>query len=155
MTIPATVPESEQWDAYLTTILPWTSQKNNYHNVGVICDRVGLTPHQKLVLRGCVYQESRFRNLLPNGQPVKNINYFKDGSISTDWGITQVNDYWNIGAGKPYPTVQYVLDHPSKCVEDMAGELKRTGQLKRWASFTSGDYLQWIIPSSPMFALAS
>lgn len=148
--------QNEPINPYLTTILPWTSQKNNYHNVGVVADRVGLSPNQKLVLRGCVYQESRFWNILPDGNPVKNENKDTTGTVwSTDYGICQVNDYYQCGAGKTFPSVAYVLDNPEKVVEWMAGILKTTGQLRPWASFTSGAYLHWIKTGSPMFTLAS
>lgn len=155
---PAPVPENppqpqpEPVASYLTTILPWISQKNNYHNVGVIADIVGLTPVQKLTLRGCIFQESRF---LTNPKPNENIDP-KTGQVwSTDYGITQVNDYWNIGPGKQYPNVLYVLNNPQICVENMAKVLKETGQLKPWASFTSGAYIHWIKTGSPMFELAT
>ena len=152
-TEPATIPPMK--DSFLTTIYPWTSQKANYHNVGVIADRVGLSASQKLILRGCIYQESTFWNVLPNGKPVTNINHFKDGSISKDFGIAQVNDYWNIGPGKPFPSVQYVVDHPEEVITWMARIYKRTNALKPWASYTSRAYQQWITNGSPMWKLAT
>ena len=153
--LPITAP-SMPTNTYLTEILPWNSQKNNYHNVGVVADRIGLTSNQKLVLRGCVYQESRFWNILPDGNPVKNENKDSTGKVwSTDFGLCQVNDYYQCGAGKTFPSVQYVLNNPEKVVEWMARILKSTGQLKPWSSFTSGAYLRWIKTGSPMFTLAS
>lgn len=146
---PNEVPMNPPTDPYLTTILPWTSQKNNYHNVRVICDRVGLTLIQKDILCACVYQESRF---LTNPKPNENLD--KNGNVwSTDYGIAQVNDHYHIGPGKDFPSVQYVLTHPEQVITWMAKIMKNTGGLQPWSSYSSGVYKKWLLANSPMWLL--
>lgn len=128
----------------------WNTQKHAYHNTRVICDRVGLTVEQKNILCACVWQESQFKNSAIN----KNKNS-KGVVTSTDWGIGQVNDYFHCGKGKTFPSVEYVLSNPDKVIEWMAGVLKSTGKLQPWVSYTSGAYLRWLKPDSPMWSLKS
>lgn len=146
----------------------WDTPAHNYHNARVICDQVGLSLQpiipvhlpdgmflgyftQKDILCACIYQESGF---LLNPRP--NQNKLKDGSVwSTDWGIVQINDYYNIGPGKPFASVEEVLTDPDKDVRWMANILKTTGALKPWASYTSGAFAEHLVPSSPMWALAT
>lgn len=136
-------------ESYLTEILPWTSQKNNFHNTRVICDQEGLTIVQKNTLCGCVYQESEF---LTNPKP--NQNKDKTGRVwSTDYGIVQVNDYYNIGPGKQFPSVEYVLNNPEASIRWMAKYYKKTSGLSLWASWTSGAYRKWLVADSPMWLL--
>src|SRR6185369_11227691 len=73
----------------LTTLRPWTTQKNYYHNVGVLCDRVGLSFTQKDIVRRCIYVESRFRDYYADGTPIRGFNKDKKtGQVwSTDWGL--------------------------------------------------------------------
>lgn len=146
-TVPSTVPESEPEP-------DWNDPRQAWHLTRVICDDVGLTYAQKNVLCACIYQESRFMNRHTDGRPMINENR-KDGKVwSTDWGICQVNDYWNIGHGKPFPSVDYVMEHPAEVVEWMAQIMKSTGKLQPWSSYTSGAYEQWLSTRSPMWALA-
>jgi hypothetical protein len=126
------------------TLLPWNTTSSlsheNYHNVRVICDLVGLTYAQKEILTACVWQESDF---MTNPRP--NQNKTLSGKVwSTDYGIVQVNDYYNIGTGKPFPNVQYVLNNPEACVRWMAGIMKSTGKLQPWASYTTGAYKKYL-----------
>lgn len=122
------------------TLLPWNTTASlsheNWHNVRVLCDLGGLTFNEKEILTACVWQESWFMT-----NPKPNQNKLHDGTVwSTDFGIVQVNDYYNIGAGKPFPSVQYVLDNPEACVKWMVGIMKNTGRLQPWASYTTGVY---------------
>lgn len=126
------------------TLLPWNTTESltheNWHNVRVICDLVGLTYSQKEILTACVWQESDFMT-----SPRPNQNKLKNGTVwSADYGIVQVNDYYNIGPGKPFPTIQYVLDNPEACIRWMAGILKSTGRLQPWASYTTGAYKKYL-----------
>lgn len=135
-------------------ILLWDTPQNAYHATRVVCDEVGLTFDQKEILCACVYQESQFRNYKAPGIPTTNGNKDKNGKVwSTDYGIAQVNDYWNIGPGKPFPSVSYVLTYPEEVIRWMAGIYKKTGALQPWASYTSGAYKPWLKPNSPMRAL--
>lgn len=131
--------------------LLWATPKQAYHSTRVIADELKLTLVQKNTLCACIYQESGF---LSNPKP--NQNKDKTGKVwSTDYGIVQVNDYWNIGPGKPFTSVEEVIHNPEKCVRWMAGILKRTSGLAPWASWTSGAYRKWLVDSSPMWKLKS
>lgn len=139
-----------------TVLRPWGDPKDNYHNTRVLCDRAGLTVTQKNLICACIYQESNFYNILPNGKPVKFENR-KDGKVwSTDWGIVQINDTkgWHIGPGLPFSSVQYVLDNPQKAVQYMIDMYKK-GKLNLWSSYKFGHYKQWLVPTSPMWKLKS
>lgn len=162
-TVPDTVPAPAALD--------WSTQKGAYHAARVICDQVGLSYIKTIpvylsgrlvgrfamkdILVACVFQESRLRSRYADGTPVENSN--KDrvtGEVwSTDWGIVQVNDYYNIGPGKPFASVVFVLDNPEACIRWMAEIYKTTGALKPWASFTSNAFAQWLVPTSPLWAL--
>lgn len=118
----------------------WDTPKRARHNVRAICDQEGLTLKQKDILTACVANESGF---LVNPKP--NQNKDKTGKVwSTDYGIVQVNDYFNIGKGKPFPSVKYVLENPEACVRWMARYYKKTGNLNLWASYTSGIYKRYL-----------
>ncbi len=121
----------------------WGKPKNAWHNVRVLCDRAGLSLAEKNVICQCIYQESTFLN-----------SAIGRNSGSTDWGLVQVNDYWNIGPGKPFPSVAYVVNHPEECVNWMI-KMYKQGQLKLWASCSSGAYKKWGAKNSPMWKLAN
>lgn len=134
----------------LDAILPnWHDQATARHNVRAICDLTGLTLEQKNILSACVYQESQFLNWHADSTPVIHPNYafHQDGTkytASTDYGIVQVNDYWHIGGGKDFVSVDYVMSNPELCVRWMARYYKQHGHLNAWCSFTSGAYKQWL-----------
>lgn len=134
-TIPSTVPESD-----IYTLRPWTTQKNYFHNVGVLCDRSSLTYAQKDIVRRCIYIESRFRDYFADGTPVKNPNKDKTGAVwSIDWGLVQINDwakFKHIGPGCMFSSFQDVLSHPERSAQYMIDTMKETGRLQPWASYT-------------------
>lgn len=122
-----------------TFIPDWSNPVAAHHNVRVVCDLQGLTWEQKQILTACVMVESGFN--------INAVHQNKDGKghvLSTDYGIVQVNDYWHIGQGKDFPSVEYVLQNPQACVEWMAKSYKTTGSLNLWCSFTSGMYRKWL-----------
>lgn len=138
-------------DSYM---YPWDTPEHNYHNVRVLCDLGGLTLEQKNILCECIYQESGFYNYEPDSAPVQFHNKDKTGvTWSTDWGICQVNDYFNTGTGKPFPSIDYVMQNPDKVVEWMVNIYKTTGGLQPWSSYTSGAYKKWGAENSPMWRL--
>lgn len=158
--VPITVPlpqPSEPMPDPLTALLPWTTQKNYYHNVGVLCDRTGLTFAQKDIVRRCIYVESRFRDYFADGTPVRGFNKEKNGNVwSTDWGLVQINDwpkFKHIGPGCMFYSVEDVLTHPQRSAQFMIDTMKRTGKLQPWASYTSGAYKD--VPTSALLALKS
>jgi hypothetical protein len=130
---------------------PWDSQKHNWHNTRVLCDKAGLSLEQKDTICECIYQESEF---LANPKPNQNKDKATGQVWSTDYGIVQVNDYYNIGVGKKFPSVEYVIDNPGECVQWMIEIYKSTGELKPWASWTTGAYKKWATVGSPMWLLA-
>jgi len=125
----------------LPEVLQWDTQKRAYHSVRVICDEMGLTVAEKNLICACIYQESTFLNTAVG----KN-------ATSTDWGICQINDYYHIGDGKSFTSVEYVLEHPEEVVRWMI-RLFKQGKLDLWVSYKSGAYKKLLIPTSPMWKL--
>ena len=92
----------------------------------------------KDVLCGCIEVESGFNPLA--------IHQNKDitGKVwSTDYGICQINDYWNIGQGKPFQTSEFVLDNPEASVRYMITQFM-AGNERLWASYTSGLFKKYL-----------
>ena len=116
----------------------WSDPVKAKHNVRALCDIHGLNISDKGVLCAVVEAESGFCNT------AKNLNRRADGTVSsTDWGICQINDRYNIGIGKPFPSVQYVLDNPRKAVEWMI-QMYKTGHINLWCAFTNGSYKKYL-----------
>ena len=132
--------------------LLWFNQKQSYHSVRVLCDQAGLNVNEKNIICACIYQESEFWNYKPDGTPVKHQNIVKGKVASTDWGIVQCNDFYHIGKGKEFSTVQYVMEHPTEMVKWIISMYK-AGCLKQWCSYSSGAYIQWLKTDSPMWNL--
>lgn len=127
--------------------LPWDTQQKAYHGTRVLCDLAGLSVEEKNIICACIFQESRFKvNAL-------NINKGSKGqTLSTDYGLCQVNDYYHIGVNKDFPSVEYVVQNPDKVVAWMI-RMYQHGMLKQWVSYSSGAYKQWLSPTSPMWGL--
>lgn len=128
--------------------LDWSTQKVAYHAVRVMCDQAGLSLEEKNLICSCIYQESRFLNTA--------INHNKNAQgvvTSTDYGICQINDWFHIGPGKDFPSVEYVVGNPDKCVAYMISCYEH-GLLRLWSSYVSGAYKQWLNADSPMWALS-
>lgn len=130
----------------------WETQKGAYKLTRIMCDEEGLSYADKNIICACIYQESRFMNRYPNGKPVVNHNIIDGKVSSTDYGIVQVNDYYHIGKGKTFPSLDYVMDNPDKMVRWMI-QCQQKGQLWLWSSFKFGHYQKWLSPSSPMWDL--
>lgn len=141
--------------------LDFFTPKAAFHATRVLCDEMGLPLGKTVLVNGvyyqpkdivcaCIYQESRFKNTAVGR------NRDKEGTIlSTDWGIVQVNDTpgWHIGPGLRFSSVEDVLTNQEKAVRWVIGVMKTTGKLQPWSSYTSGAYKQWLVPTSPMWAL--
>ncbi len=150
--MPPTQPIPANPDAIM---YPWDTPQHNYHNVRVLCDTAGLSVQEKNLLCSVVYQESEFHNYYPSGKPVENLNLNKDGSVSsTDWGLLEINDFFHIGVGKDFPSVEFVLQNPDKVVLWFIG-MYQHGNLYQWSSYKTGMNRQWLRPSSPMWLLAT
>lgn len=143
MPTPSTTPTPPTSDP-----LQFDTPKHAYHAVRVLCDNAGLSVAEKNLICACIYQESRFE--------IGAINHNRNAKgviTSTDYSLCQINDYYHIGNGKDFPSVQYVLDNPDKVVQWMITMYKH-GMLKQWVSYTSGAYKQWLLSASPMWKLA-
>lgn len=115
------------------TLEPWTDPISCRHNVRVICDQEGLTVKQKNDLSATVHCESNYNPACIHP------NLVSGKVTSTDYGICQINDYYHIGPGKDFPSVQDVLDNPEACVRWMARQWKR-GNGKLWVCYSKGLY---------------
>lgn len=127
-----------------STELAWDTRGNCSHSVRVLCDKSGLTVNEKNIIWACVKQESNF---LTNPKPNENMD--DSGHVwSTDYGIVQINDYYHIGKGKDFPSVQCVLDNPQACVQWMI-DMYKEGKLYMWSSYSTGAYLTHL-PYTPI-----
>jgi hypothetical protein len=125
---PAPVAEAYKWD----------TPENARHSTRVICDEEDLKFAEKNLICAVIMAESGFKN------SAKCINKRKDGTVSsTDWGICQINDYWHVGQGKSFPSVEYVLQNPDKVVRWMI-KMYRGGSLKLWVAYTNGSYKKYL-----------
>ena len=116
----------------------WDTTTNARHSVRVICDEMGLTLAEKNLITAVVQAESGFKNTAICR------NKSKAGILlSTDWGICQINDYWHVGAGKHWSSVQQVLDNPDKEVKWMIA-LYKQGKLNLWVAYSSGAYKKYL-----------
>lgn len=144
-TTPSTTPMNPDSITY-----PWDSPQHNYHNTRVLCDLAGLTVSEKNLICSCLYRESEFNN--------NAVCYNRDASgnvLSEDVGIAQINTYYHIApTGSPFPSREYVVENPKVAVQYMIDCYKK-GTLKMWVSYSSGAYKQYLLPTSPMWRLAS
>lgn len=146
------------------SVYDWSTPAAARLSVRELCDAMGmpLAPSYNVggrlyllkdVLCACVQVESGFnphavhlnkvpkldtnhRPILENGQPIMVLS-------STDYGIVQVNDYWNIGPGKPFPSSDYVLENPEACVRWMI-KMFLAGRETLWASYTTGAFKKYL-----------
>lgn len=99
-----------------------------------VCKEKGLTRQQTNDVYNTVRCESGFNNEAINRN--KDVN----GNVrSTDYYLCQINDYWHIGPGKSFPSVQYVHDNPEAVVKWMC-DLTLAGKLKLWVCYSGGYY---------------
>lgn len=115
----------------------WNNTDNARHSVRVICDEMRLTVKEKNIITACIQQESNFNNNAIG----RNV---RDGKVvSTDWGICQINDYYHVGPGKKWSSVQQILDNPEKAVRWMI-QMYKQGKLNLWVSYSSGAYKKYL-----------
>lgn len=120
------------------TLLPWIFGKslthNNWHNVRVICDIMGLSPQMKEELCATVWGESEFNT------NARLDNKDKAGRVwSSDLGICQWNTYWH---GKEITSDESVND-PEKAVRLMC-KYFLNGQADAWVAHSSGRYKKFL-----------
>lgn len=136
-------------------ILKWDTVANSRHSVRVICDEEGLTVKQKNELCATVGAESGWQSYYlsgpKKGQPVKLENKKGETVWSTDWGICQINSWYNIKEGfnatdakkRPFPTAKYVLDNPEACVRWMC-KMWKLGYAEWWIAYKNGSYKRYL-----------
>jgi hypothetical protein len=116
----------------------WGTPKEARHSFRVICDEQGLSVKDKNLLCAVATAESGFN--------VKATNQNKDKAgkvLSTDYGIVQINDYWWIGKGKYFASVDEVLNKPEKSVLFMIAQF-RAGHIGYWCAFTNSSYKKFL-----------
>ena len=121
---PLETPSKYDWD---TPILA-------RHSVRVICDEMGMSVDNKNIFCAVMGAESGW-NPKAVGKPNKN------GTI--DYGICQINSYYWIGEGKPFPSKEYVLSHPEECVRWAIKQWK-AGHRSYWWAYTNGSFAKYL-----------
>lgn len=112
----------------------WDTPVNARHSIRVICDEEGLNLANKDIICKVINGESGFKNTAIN----RNKNA-KGVVTSTDWGICQINDYFHVGVGKTFSSVDDILQHPDKAVRFMV-KMAKVGKLNLWVAYSSGSY---------------
>lgn len=115
----------------------WDTKANVKHSIRVICDEMGMTYEQKDTMCATIQGESGF--LLT----AKNENKRNGITVSTDWGLCQINDYYHIGEGKSFPSVDYVVNNPEAVVRWM-GQQWLAGRRNWWIAYKSGAYRKYL-----------
>lgn len=116
----------------------WDTQRNTAHSVRVICDDEGLNFANKDIITAVVAGESEFKNTAIN----RNRN--SAGVVtSTDWGVCQINDYWHVGKGKEFSSVDEILTKPEKAVRFMI-RMSKAGKLNLWIAYKNGSYKKYL-----------
>lgn len=115
----------------------WATKTETRHSCRVIMDEEGLNWGDKELLCRVINAESGF-----NIKAI-NVNRDKNGNpLSTDYGICQINDYYHIGPGKNFKSVEEVLGEPEKSVRFMI-KMFKAGKLNLWIAYKSGAYLNF------------
>lgn len=116
----------------------------NPNAIRALCTQLGLDAvlidgvSASKILVACIEVESNF-----NAHAI-HFNQNQAGAVtSIDYGICQINDYWNIGPGKPFVSPEQVLTYPYECVTWMIHMFK-AGKQNLWSSYTSGAYKKFL-----------
>lgn len=132
-----------------STLFPeWDTVEKARHNVRAICDKKGMTLKDKNDLCATVGAESGWQSYYlsgpQKGKPVIRQNRSLTGKVwSVDYGIAQINDWYHIGKGKDFPSSQYVLDHPTECIEWMC-DMWKAGNKDWWIAHKNGSYKSFL-----------
>lgn len=117
----------------------WDTPANVKHSLRVICDEEGLSVPNKNVIDACIHQESNYNTQAVN----HNLDKVTGKTLSSDWGLCQINDYYHIGQGKEFASVEEVLNNPEKSVRFMI-KMMKAGKMNLWVSYTSKAYLKYL-----------
>jgi hypothetical protein len=115
----------------------WNTPAQVRHSVRVLCDEMGMTYEQKDTMCATIQGESQFNTR------AKNENKRNGVTVSTDWGLCQINDYYHIGEGRAFPSVAYVLNNPEAVVRWM-GMHWLQGRRNWWIAYKSGAYRKYL-----------
>lgn len=122
--IPEPTPEPLKYD--------WSSKEKSRYSCRVIMDEYNLRWTQKDILCAVIEAESNF-----------NIKAVNDNGNSKDWGICQINDYWHVGEGKEFRSVEEILEFPEKSVHFMI-RMYLAGQLNLWTAYKNKSYQRYL-----------
>lgn len=116
----------------------WQGFDNSKKSVRIICDEQSLSLSDKDLICAVIQQESNFQNsaVCHNKDKAGNIT-------SSDWGLCQINDYYHIGKGKDFPSVDYVVNNPDQAVLFMI-KMFKAGKLGLWVAYSSGAYKKYL-----------
>lgn len=132
-TVPPQVPPAPE-----PVKIQWDTREHIKAACQTICDEESLNAEQKQTLVATIEGESQFK------LAAKNENKNDKGQVlSTDWGICQINDYYHIGAGKSFPSVDFVLNNPGACVRWMCKQWK-AGNRNWWIAYKNGSYKKYL-----------
>ena len=112
-------------------VYDWSSPEKVRHSCRVIMDEHGLNWGQKDLLSAVIQAESGF--------DTKAINKF-----SKDYGVCQINEFYWIGPGKYFASIDEVLNFPEKSVRFMV-EQYRAGHIGYWTAFVNGSYKRFLL----------
>mgnify|MGYP001602480075 CR=1 FL=1 len=123
----------------LSDVIPPPANKETMRGmVERICEEEGI-PQETKIICAVIQVESGF------DPRAKNENKNSQGRVvSTDWGIAQINDYYWIGSNKTFPSVEYVLENPEKCVRWMVKQWK-LGHQNWWIAYKNGSYKKYLL----------
>lgn len=93
-------------------------------------DEFGLSWAEKDLLCAVIRAESSF--------DIKAVN-----QQSGDYGICQINQFFWIGQGKYFSTIEEVFNYPEKSVRFMCEQYKK-GHLDYWVAYKNGSYKAYL-----------
>ena len=118
-------------------VYDWSTRETTRKSCRMVMDEFGLTWKEKDLLCAVIKGESAFDIYSKNDNK-------KNGKVlSTDWGICQINDFYHVGQGKSFPSVQYILDNPDECVRFMV-RMYKLGHLDWWIAYRNGSWKKYI-----------
>lgn len=129
--------------------LLWDTPEQARHSARVIMDEEGIT-HDSMTIDGRKYRAKDVLCAVIQGESgfkrnAKNENKDpKTGKVmSTDWGLCQINDWFHIGPGKRFASVEQVLNQPELSVRFMV-RCYKGGRLYWWIAYKNGSYKKYL-----------
>ena len=134
---PVDKPVEKPVDKPVNPLGEWETPQKARHSARVVMDTYGLTWQEKNLLCAVIMAESGF--------DIKAKNYNKKGDkvVSVDWGLCQINDFYHIGKGKYFKSVDEVLNDPAKSVRFLV-EQSRAGHLDWWIAYKNKSYMKYL-----------